>query len=192
MSNHRYNIPSAGTLDWHVPLNENFDRLERDVEIRDLESNMSSYDPASGSKFFATDTGATYSGDGTKWNLVGYVSRAVTSGLGHYANYADGLQDEPVNSFVFGPEERLEVTRLSLPMKGLSDGSTEPGVKLRVYEGEAESNLLVEIDGNSFKSASTSDSTPWVATSSPVTVTITNSTGGPIDATPNVWANIRR
>ena len=33
----RYTTPNEGTLDWHVPLNENFEQLDRDVELRDVE-----------------------------------------------------------------------------------------------------------------------------------------------------------
>jgi len=33
----RYNTPAEGTLDWHVPLNENFSKLDKHVEVRDAE-----------------------------------------------------------------------------------------------------------------------------------------------------------
>lgn len=63
----RYNTPSKGTTDWHIPLNENFSALERDVEIRDAEANLGNYTPRSGAKFFSTDTGRQYVGDGQNW-----------------------------------------------------------------------------------------------------------------------------
>ena len=190
MTTNRYTQPDKGELDWHVPLNENFEKLDRDVEIRDVEANRSNYDPKMGAKFFATDSGATYTGDGTSWNLVGYVVRAGGGGLGHYVNYDVGTQDEEINAFVFGSDEVLEVVRLSLPLK--NDDVTESDVTLSVYEGSPGATPLVEVQGNEFAAASSDSSGPWVATSSPVTVAISNASGESVDVVPNVWANIRQ
>jgi hypothetical protein len=66
--NHGYNTPEAGTLDWHVPLNENFEKLDTKSEIRDSEANLGQYTPKNGAKFLATDTGRRYLGDGTEWS----------------------------------------------------------------------------------------------------------------------------
>jgi hypothetical protein len=192
MSNHRYNTPTEGTLDWHIPLNENFEQLDRDVEIRDTESNRSNYTPAIGAKFFATDSGATYTGDGDSWNLAGYLTRAGGGDLGHYVNYGSGLADEEINTFFFGSDKVLEVIRASFPMKGVSEGNTVPDVNLRVYDGGTSGTLLLELDGNEFTAASSASSAPWVASSSPVTVTVSNTSGSPVDVVPKVWANIRR
>lgn len=68
--NHSYNTPEKGTTDWNVPLNDNFERLDRDVEIRDAETRLTDYSPKKDAKFFATDTGATFVGDGTEWIRV--------------------------------------------------------------------------------------------------------------------------
>ena len=187
MSN-RYTTPAEGTVNWHVPLNENFERLDRDIEIRDVEANRSEYDPVSGGKFFAIDSGAMYTGDGESWSLVGYAAKAVSGNIGHFVNYTDGLTDEPVNTFLLNSDERLEITRLSFPIKRDDDTPIADAV-LRVNEGDS---VIAEVAGNSFKSAATDDSAPWVATESPVTVTVTNRTGEPIAAIPKVWANIRR
>lgn len=70
----RYNTPAEGTLNWHNPLNENFDKLDKHVEIRDREDNRTGYDPVSGSKFLAIDTGAVYIGNGSQWTKLGTVS----------------------------------------------------------------------------------------------------------------------
>lgn len=184
----RYTTPSAGTLDWHVPLNENFEQLDRDIELRDQEANIDQYDPTAGAKFFATDSGAIYSGDGSNWTLVGYAARAVGGDIGHYVSYANGLVDEPVNDFLFGDGETLEVTRVAFPIKGTPSEETIADATLRVYEGES---LLVEVEGNTVRRAVGSDSAPWVAESGPVTVTVSNGTGSSIAAIPKVWANIR-
>jgi hypothetical protein len=66
-TNHGYETPEKGTLDWHLPLNRNFTRLDTDIEIRDSESELGQYVPKNGAKFLATDTGARYLGNGTEW-----------------------------------------------------------------------------------------------------------------------------
>ncbi len=192
MANQRYNTPDAGTLDWHLPLNENFKQLDRDVEVRDLEANKSNYEPAAGAKFLATDTAAVYTGDGSSWNLVGYVTRAGGGDFGHYVNYQDGLQDEEINKFLLEADEQLEVIRISLPMKNIQEGETNPNVSFKVYEGGVGGTKLVEVAGNECKTAASDSSGPWVASVSPVTVTVTNATGGPIDVVPKIFVNIRR
>jgi hypothetical protein len=191
MANHGYNKPSEGTIDWHVPLNENFKQLERDIEIRDVEANRGDYQPDMGSKFLATDSGATYVGDGSSWNLVGYVTRAGGGDFGHYVNYGAGLSDEPINTFFFDSTERLEVVRASAPVKGLSQGGTNDDVTLRVYEGGTGGSVLLELSGNEYISV-TGSSGPWVANESPVVVTVSNAGSEAVDVVPKVWANIRR
>jgi len=73
-TNHNYNTPEAGTTDWHVPLNENFSGIDRDIEVRDVDSARGEYDPIAGAKFLATDTGDVYIGDGDAWNRLGSVA----------------------------------------------------------------------------------------------------------------------
>lgn len=69
-NNHDYNTPAEGTSDWHVPINQNFEQIDKDVEIRDKDTNKGSYEPKDGAKFFATDSGNVYLGDGSSWNAV--------------------------------------------------------------------------------------------------------------------------
>ena len=78
----RYNTPAEGTLDWHVPLNENFQQLDTDVELRDRESNRDQYQPAEGAKFLSVDTGAVYLGDGSAWNYLGDIVPEQSSSSG--------------------------------------------------------------------------------------------------------------
>ncbi len=107
MTTNRYNTPEEGTTEWHIPLNENFERLEQDIEIRDTGSNLSAYDPTEGSKFLATDTSEVFLGDGDQWNAIGSLrsgsreadstaSHSVyvreTSGGRYVATDADGSQ----------------------------------------------------------------------------------------------------
>jgi hypothetical protein len=65
--NHDYRTPRKGTPNWHVPLNDNFERLDTDVEIRDLRENRGEYTPKEGAKFLATDTDEVFIGDGERW-----------------------------------------------------------------------------------------------------------------------------
>jgi|AntRauTorcE11898_2_1112593.scaffolds.fasta_scaffold00113_24 hypothetical protein len=79
MTSNRYNVPELGTTDWHIPLNENFERLNREIEIRDLKSNLEEYDPTNGSKYLATDTGEVYLGDGEQWTSIGSIKSGGSS-----------------------------------------------------------------------------------------------------------------
>lgn len=189
MPSHRYQTPEKGELDWHVPLNENFERLNRDVEIRDTQSELHKYDPANGTKFFATDTGTTYLGDGTSWNLIGYVYRAGGGDLGHFVSYEPGLEDEIINTILLEPPEELEVVRISLPLKDSSEALTD--VRLRVYDGDTDVNPLVEVHGNELKTAEPDETNSWVASSTTVYVTISNTSANPVNVVPKVWTIIR-
>lgn len=69
-NNHNYERPSVGMTDWHVPINENFAKLDGDVEIRDQEANLSDYTPKTGAKFLALDTENVFIGDGSTWHKL--------------------------------------------------------------------------------------------------------------------------
>lgn len=69
-TNHDYNTPAKGTENWHTPLNENFERLDTGVEIRDVDENRGQYEPKQGAKFLATDTQRAYIGDGSGWQFL--------------------------------------------------------------------------------------------------------------------------
>ena len=71
--NHSYNTPTRGETNWDVPLNENFERLDADVEIRDVEAATDQYEPKDGAKFLALDTGAVFIGDGSTWVHLGDI-----------------------------------------------------------------------------------------------------------------------
>jgi len=72
-ANHNLRRPEKGAQNWHVPLNENFSKIDRQVEIRDSEANLSEYEPVEGGKFLASDSGAVYIGDGSQWRSLGSV-----------------------------------------------------------------------------------------------------------------------
>lgn len=91
--NHGYNAPNAGAEDWHIPLNENFEQHDTDIEIRDSNANLGDYEPVQGAKFLSTDTGVVYTGDGSDW--------VPTFALGRYTPPPDGSRRETGN-VVFG------------------------------------------------------------------------------------------
>lgn len=68
--NHDYRTPSEGTLNWGDPLNANFRDLDTDVEIRGPEADLEATTPKAGAKFFTTETGSVYLGDGNEWTKV--------------------------------------------------------------------------------------------------------------------------
>ncbi|WP_152042635.1 hypothetical protein [Salinigranum salinum] len=73
--NHNYTTPAKGAQDWHKPLNENFRNLDVDIEIRDVQANLTNYAPKDSAKFFATDTEHVFVSDGDSW------TRLQSSGL---------------------------------------------------------------------------------------------------------------
>ena len=68
---HGYNVPEPGQSDWHVPLNENFELIDRDVPVVDAEGAKEDYPPADGALYIARDTGTLYVGDGSQWQQLG-------------------------------------------------------------------------------------------------------------------------
>jgi hypothetical protein len=84
--NHNYETPEQGQTDWHIPLNQNFEAIDTDVEVRDRATNRNEYTPKEGALFRATDTGGVYIGDGSSWSPLNPPSGAET---GHGVLYAD-------------------------------------------------------------------------------------------------------
>lgn len=74
--NHSYVVPTEGDDEYQSTFSEYFDNIDEDIEIRDVESSRNDYQPYEDAKFFATDTGAIYIGDGNNWNqiTIGVVS----------------------------------------------------------------------------------------------------------------------
>lgn len=68
--NHEYNVPNEGEQDWHVPLNENFEQIDTDVETRGGDGGWFNFEPKKGAKFFHTGDGRVYVGDGSEWNRI--------------------------------------------------------------------------------------------------------------------------
>lgn len=68
--NHHYNTPRRGDENWGIPLNENFEQLDIDIEIRDIRKNLLEYQAKPGAKFLAVDTGEIFIGGVGGWSLL--------------------------------------------------------------------------------------------------------------------------
>lgn len=67
---HGLTRPDKFTLEWHIPLNDNFTYIDQRLTAQDVEANLTTYPPLAGAEFRATDTGAIYVGDGVNWSLA--------------------------------------------------------------------------------------------------------------------------
>ena len=65
---HGWTVPTEGDDEYEITFDQFFTDLDSDVEIRDEEQFLDGYDAELGAKFFATDTGVVYIGDGNQWN----------------------------------------------------------------------------------------------------------------------------
>ena len=147
----RYNTPEEGNTDWHIPLNENFEALDRDVEIRDLDANRDEYDPKQGTKFVSTDTHDVYLGDGTSWEHIGKYGETSANGVGektiHVGPFHDGeWHDSTAGDGSFGVvmwlDEDVEI--LSAVVASDVDEPTDLPVELREYNDGAEKPPVVD------------------------------------------------
>lgn len=95
--NHDYNTPKKGTENWHVPLNENFDRLDTGVEIRDVDDSLGQYTPKPCAKYFATDTGNIYIGDGDQWQQLSSAGQDPSFGSVSAKQSSVASRDNEIN-----------------------------------------------------------------------------------------------
>jgi hypothetical protein len=112
--NHGYNVPSEGQEDWHIPLNDNFERFDTDIEIRGEESGLAKgLDPVEGAKLLATDTGRTYIGDGEEWQLI--ESTGPRPSLKSAQIDRGSFRDKIVTNGLIVASDQLNVTLSSFP-----------------------------------------------------------------------------
>lgn len=152
--NHGYNRPEQGTDDWHIPLNENFERLDRDIEIRDITSERNTYDPKDGALFLATDTGDIYLGDGTSWNQIGSINSGSTTAKGianvgrhvgplHAGSYHDNTwKDDPRFGPVFWAKNGLTIHSIVFDTDLSSVNVNTMPIEFRRYHAEGDTELL--------------------------------------------------
>lgn len=63
--NHKFNQYQHGERPWGHQ--EDLQEIEETLPIRDLEANLSNYEPHGGATFIATDSGAVFDGTGSQW-----------------------------------------------------------------------------------------------------------------------------
>ena len=120
MTNHSYNTPEEGAQNWHEPLNENFEQLDDDVELRDTDENLSEYEPRVGAKFLATDTGVVYLGVETENSAGDPVVEWRKQGV---LTQGDSLANEAVSEFaaVYGGLDNRASAPRSVVLGGKSN-----------------------------------------------------------------------
>lgn len=158
--NHDLNTPLEGTLNWDEPLNENFRRIDTEMEVRDLEENLDQYTPKSGAKFLATDSGTRYLGDGSQWNEApihlpdvveapeysGENPAETTVGELWYRSDLDAL----VGQFEAGVVDLITGETISSNGSGDSSGddsTTTHTLEIVAADGESWDNYSAVIDG---------------------------------------------
>ena len=72
--NHGFSTPEQGQADWHVPLNENFEAIDRAIPIVDQEAAKDEYEPVDRALYIAVNTGTVFVGDGSEWHKLGSFS----------------------------------------------------------------------------------------------------------------------
>lgn len=71
-TNHGYETPRSGRTNWHEPLNENFENLDRDVIVKGPHGDRPD-DPETGTWYLSTDRKWLSRYDGGEWAVVGGV-----------------------------------------------------------------------------------------------------------------------
>jgi hypothetical protein len=120
--NHSYNTPEKGTQDWHVPLNENFERLDADVILKGTLSNRPP-DPPEDTWFLDTGRRVIYHYDGDDWNTVAGVGKKGTP-VRAPAHFTDVTTDQLTVNEV-GAKLARDVRQNLLPPERLEFTSTE-------------------------------------------------------------------
>lgn len=108
--NHELNRPDRGAQNWHEPLNNNFEQIDSQVEVRDSEGNRGEYEPKDNAKFLATDTGRVYLGDGSQWVQLGVVQGTGGGGVIARPGQVQSLIDEYATGDQWGPQPMRKIS----------------------------------------------------------------------------------
>ena len=121
---HNYNTPTEGTTNWHEPLNENFEQIDNDIEVRDTESNRSQYPARTGAKFLSTDTGRRFVGADSQWERVPSGSHASLLRDGYIVAGSHGahIEIDPTGSEYDDAGEALQAANDAL-LEEMDEGS---------------------------------------------------------------------
>ena len=160
--NHQLNTPPRDAQDWDVPLNENFEALDTDVEIRDANSARSTYEPKSNAKYVATDTGDIYLGDGSNWNHFGQVSDdpsfdTITQGRAASEQLTETATPD---GYVFvGGTDRDYLSRVDVEVGNSTSSSATEDVTVTLYEGSDSTGTELETETQSVTVGETDSTT---------------------------------
>lgn len=138
----RYNTPSPGATDWHQPLNNNFEQLNIDVEIRDTEESLNDYTPKDGAMFRATDTGTVYLGNGSDWSRAALSVDSVRSNsLNSIYQITEGHDEGDVRAVLdeAGYGDAIVINPAATPID-VTNGSIDIPSGVGVFGYEKESN----------------------------------------------------
>lgn len=145
--NHNYNVPEAGSQNWHNPLNENFETLEVEVEIRDDgDPDTNGYEPEAGTKYLDTENGTIFLGIGSAWEPAFVLARDESDGAAFDGTLVVEAQNEVgISGHASGDGE-------SVGVKGTVDsadgyGLYTPDAAKIGGTVETEGSWRVEIDG---------------------------------------------
>jgi len=181
--NHNYEEPEPGMNDWHVPINQNFEKIDRDIEIRDIEANIEDYEPKEGAKYEAIDSGAVYHSTGDDWILIdrevdqlnarkinnnAYISQYQGDDLGEKIENAISATNKTQETVHITPKDSggpwswnkdIEITNQSLEII-VSDGAkieyTGDGWPI-TFDGSTDSRKRLKISGGVWKSTGEPD-----------------------------------
>lgn len=144
-NNHQYNTPTEGEQNWGNPINENFKEIDTDIEIRDLETNLSNYEPEDGAKFLSTDTGRVHIGDGSSWQIVGTLTTTGAPGILCYEKAGTAYAETPDKTYkgncIFDAAQQAIDTQIQA-----EQGNIDVFVKGGVYE--LTQGLLIDAKGS--------------------------------------------
>jgi hypothetical protein len=143
--NHDLNAPTEGSTDWHVPLNENFSKLDGLVEIRDSEANRTDYTPRDGAKFYSTDTGRVYLGDGSSWQEAAHALRPPQRSSDPESPQLGALWYRTDTD-----ELRVQTAAGSETVAAGSTGETDDGSDATDQPSGAEAEVAVDFDDSSY------------------------------------------
>ena len=121
--NHDYDYPEPGEENWGTQLNEMFDAMDVDIEVRDAgPPNPNEYEPVAAAKYLDTDTGLVYLGTGDEWMAMSVLGRT----------------DDPEGVGVRGESTHEEVGN-TVGVRGstASDGDIDEGIFPSGVEGYA-------------------------------------------------------
>lgn len=72
-------LPAEGATDWHIPLNDNFEKLDASaiLQVSTVDELESTYTPTDETFAFIEQSREFWSGTGSQWVRVGYVKQTA-------------------------------------------------------------------------------------------------------------------